>query len=55
MCDIIDIEANKPVWALAEVKCRDCFHSGIAVYHIACETFKGLILECPKCHKKTKS
>jgi len=52
--NVIDIEAGKPVWSVAEVKCRKCFHSWIAVYHIANETLKGLILECPACKNKAK-
>ena len=51
---VIDIEAYKPVWDYAEVKCRNCFYSWVAVYHIDCETSNGLILECPKCHNKNK-
>jgi hypothetical protein len=52
--NVIDIEAAKPVWANALVKCRNCFYEWSAVYHIKCDTLKGLILECPRCSKIAK-
>lgn len=50
MADVIDLEAYRPVWLVAQVACASCGNLWVSVMHQQCVI---RFVECPRCHKMT--